>query len=304
MCTDELQNCSAMPGLFTAEKGVCRWPLAELCLRTCGECSRVAAARACTSLADECSGPFREGEHVDWRSFFERVVSSQSDRGARLLSQETPWLAEFPGFMTGAEADEMIRIGLGEGLRDEDEHPAQVRNVSVANCDSALCIQQPFINELSRRLSELLQLPSRNFESNEFVRYEPGQHYVWHSDEYSWRASRPDPVDVLSGPRVLTFFMYLSDVEEGGQTAFAGSDPSGTSRVASASRRLAVTPSKGKAILWANMKDEWRRAEPAAAHTALPVRRGVKWAATLWVHAAGFRIPELYAGRACHPRMQ
>jgi len=55
----------------------------------------------------------------------------------------------------------------------------------------------------------------------------PGQHYAWHSDEYSWKASRPDPVAVLSGPRVLTFFMYLSDVEEGGQTAFAGADANG-----------------------------------------------------------------------------
>jgi len=78
----------------------------------------------------------------------------------------------------------------------------------------------------------------------------------------------------------------------------------GRSKVTDASRRLAVTPRKGKAILWANMKDEWHSAELAAAHTALPVRRGVKWAATIWVHAHGFRIPEIYAGRACHARMQ
>ena len=66
------------------------------------------------------------------------------------------------------------RTGEAEGLRDEDEHPNHIRNVSVTNCDSAACIQQPFIGELSRRVSELLGLPSRNFESNEFVRYVPG----------------------------------------------------------------------------------------------------------------------------------
>ena len=59
---------------------------------------------------------------------------------------------------------------------------------------------------------------------------------------------------------------------------------------------------KGKAILWANMQEDWRKAEPAAVHKAFPVRKGVKWAATLWVHAAGFRITELYAGRQCASR--
>uniref|UniRef100_A0A7S0Q056 Fe2OG dioxygenase domain-containing protein n=1 Tax=Coccolithus braarudii TaxID=221442 RepID=A0A7S0Q056_9EUKA len=302
MCTDELPDCATMAGLFS-DTGVCRWPTAELCLRTCGECPRVAAARACRSLSDEGNGAFGV-EHVDWRAFFEQVVQSQEEHGARLLSEETPWLAEFPTFLSPAEADEMIRIGEAEGLHVEDELPAHIRNVSVANCDSAACIQQPFINELSRRVSDLLQLPSRNFESNEFVRYEVGGHYRWHPDEYSWsKRSPPDPVAVLSGPRVLTFFMYLSDVEEGGQTAFSGADLSRASRMASGvGGRLMATPRKGKAILWANMQSNWRVAEPAAVHTALPVREGVKWAATIWVHASGFRIPEIYAGSECRAR--
>jgi len=162
MCDDELPNCAALPGLFTAERDVCRWPMAELCLRTCGECQRVAAAAACMSRIDDCANPFCD-ERVDWSAFFERVVSNQSAHGARLLGSE-PWVAEFPNFLTAAEADEMVRIGLSEGLRDEDEHPNRIRNVSVTNCDSARCMQEPFVNELSRRLSELLQLPSNSFE--------------------------------------------------------------------------------------------------------------------------------------------
>jgi prolyl 4-hydroxylase len=178
-------------------------------------------------------------------------------------------------------------------------------------------------------VSELLGAPSRDFESIEVVRYEPGQHYVWHADEYSWRrvgwsAGRTDPVQVLSGPRVLTMFFYLSDVEEGGHTGFMGAKAShaaavgasaapfetksAASKVAAPPSRteaeaaLMVRPEKGKAILWANMQEDWRKAEPAAVHKAFPVRKGVKWAATLWVHAAGFRIPELYAGRQCASR--
>ena len=69
------------------------------------------------------------------------------------------------------------------------------------------------------------------------------------------------------------------------------------------SPRVMVKPVKGKAILWANMRgDDWHESEPGSSHTALPVLRGIKWAATIWVHANGFRIPEQYAGRECSIR--
>ena len=285
---------------------------------------------------------------MSWREYFNRLTSEPTlrERGASVISEE-PWVAAFPGFLSGDEADEVIRMGLTEGLRDEDEHPKRIRNVSVTNCDSARCMQNPMMNELSRRVSSLLGAPSRNFESMEFVRYEPGQHYVWHPDEYSWRrrgwsATRTDPVQVLSGPRVLTMFFYLSDVEEGGETGFLGDKQSpppdeiaaaaaaaAADTKASASKvarpgqaavgttldaagnagaaaetggaKLLVKPQKGKAILWANMQDDWRAAAPAAVHRAFAVRKGIKWASTLWIHAQGFRIPELYAGSACQP---
>eukprot|EP00978_Attheya_sp_CCMP212_P003621 scaffold7594_cov41-Attheya_sp.AAC.3 len=43
------------------------------------------------------------------------------------------------------------------------------------------------------------------------------------------RLIRSNPVAVVSGPRLLTMFYYVSDVKEGGETAFAGPDPSGRS---------------------------------------------------------------------------
>jgi prolyl 4-hydroxylase len=194
------------------------------------------------------------------------------------------------------EVDELIRVASTEGYRMEDEHPKHVRDVNVTNCDSIRCMKQPFMMELSRRASELLGLHPNNFESMEFVDYSPGQHYVWHKDEYSWEVPIRDPAAVLSGPRLLTMFYYLSDVEKGGETAFAGPDVTGRTK------RLVVTPKKGKVILWANMKEDWRFHEPAAMHSALPVLEGRKLAGTLWIHASGFRIPELYAGRECNPR--
>jgi len=309
-CRDELSSCATSPFLRITDAdnstSSCRWPLAELCLKTCGECPRVTAARLCASLADECSWEFCDGESVSWRRFFTRVVAD-APAGARILSEEKPWVAEFPGFLSDAEADEIIRIGTSVGLRREDDLDDRVRNVSVNNCDSVHCISQPFINELYARVSRLLRLPARNFESMEFLHYERGQHYTWHRDEFGWKASSPEPAMVLAGPRVLTLFFYLSDVQRGGETAFAGAPHDtkisdsrfGSSRVVPS---LLVRPQRGKAIMWANMANEWHMSEPASSHRALSVEQGTKWAATLWVHASGFRIPEMYAGPECSVR--
>ena len=307
-CRDELPGCAALPYLKITDNNetACRWPHAELCLKTCGMCKQVVAARQCASLVDDCNGEFC-GTSVDWSRFFRRVVDTQAN-GARILNEERPWVAELPNFLSDKEADEIRRIGTQEGFRDEDDLSNNIRNVSVTNCDSVNCIREPFIGELYSRVSRLLQLPPRNFESVEFVHYQPGQHYTWHRDEFSWNAKKPDPATVLAGPRILTMFFYLSTVEEGGETAFAGAPHE--SKLADSrfsgkrlSPRVMVKPVKGKAILWANMRgDDWHESEPGSSHTALPVLRGIKWAATIWVHANGFRIPEQYAGRECSIR--
>lgn len=300
-CVDRIEGCSIIPHLF--DNSSCLWPAAELCLKTCGECRRVAAARDCMCLPDDCSGDFC-GDRVDWSSFFARVVAAQK-RGARIVSTERPWVAELPNFLTSTEADLVQRVGMDEGLADEHYLPNAMRNVSVAHCDSARCRREPFIGELYRRVSNLMKLPPNNFETFEFLRYEPGQHYTWHRDSVGWRSSRPKAEDVLAGPRVLTVMFYLTDYEEGGETAFAGG-PSDSKvddpRFAGEKMRphLLIKPEKGKALVWANMKDNWFDSEPGALHTGLPVIRGVKWAATLWVHPSGYRIPELHAGRQCH----
>jgi len=305
-CVDELDDvknnasCSNLEGLF-AEDGTCRWPSAELCLLTCGQCPRVLAANKCTSLQGEMHERMVD-EHIHWNEFFHNITSTEMQekhqhlKGARILNMEDPWVAEFPYYLTETETDELIRIASVEGYRIEDEHPKHIRDVNVTNCDSIRCMRQPFVSELYRRASHLLGFHPNNFEAMEFIDYGPGQHYAWHADEYSWKDPSPDPASVTSGPRMLTMFHYLSDVEEGGETAFAGPDSTGKTK------RLAVKPKRGKVILWANMKDNWRFNEPAAVHSAIPVRRGRKLAATLWIHASGFRVPELYAGLDCNPR--
>lgn len=77
----------------------------------------------------------------------------------------------------------------------------------------------------------------------------------------------------------MTFLMYLSDVEEGGETNFP--------RIG-----VKVTPKRGSAILWANALDRnLTERDVGAHHESLAVKRGQKFAANTWIHLYDFDTP-------------
>ena len=75
-------------------------------------------------------------------------------------------------------------------------------------------LQDPIIERIERRISVITRVPVSHQEDIQVLRYTKGQKYGAHYD------SAYD--DSQSGPhkRMATFLMYLSDVEEGGETAF------------------------------------------------------------------------------------
>jgi prolyl 4-hydroxylase len=84
------------------------------------------------------------------------------------------------------------------------------------------------------------------------------------------------------GPRILTFFLYLSDVEEGGETSFP-------------SLGIDVKPRKGSALLWpSTLSDSILDQDPRTEHEAKPVIRGVKLAANSWIHSHDFQKSNLW----------
>ena len=88
---------------------------------------------------------------------------------------------------------------------------------------------------------------------------------------------------MAAGPRVLTFFMYLSDVEEGGETHFP-------------KLNISVRPEKGSALLWPSVDNDYpnKLLEASTTHAALPVKKGLKYAANSWIHLRDYKTPNLY----------
>jgi hypothetical protein len=80
----------------------------------------------------------------------------------------------------------------------------------------------------------------------------------------------PAQVDQPVGPRILTFYIYLSDVEEGGGTNFPHIDPSNPD--------FTVMPKKGRAVLWPSVLNEQPDVQDdRTLHQALPVTKGQKF---------------------------
>ncbi len=84
------------------------------------------------------------------------------------------------------------------------------------------------------------------------------------------------------GPRILTFFLYLSDVEEGGETVFTNLG-------------IKVKPKRGRALIWPSVMDsEPETQDPRTHHAAAAVIKGKKYAANAWIHLYDFAKSNLW----------
>jgi prolyl 4-hydroxylase len=152
---------------------------------------------------------------------------------------------------------------------------SQGRTSSNSWC-RADCEANPHVQAVLRRIEAFTTVHERNFESFQILRYQHGQMYNAHHD------TGPGQMHLACGGRILTFFLYLSDVEEGGETAFP-------------MLNLSVKPTRGKAILWAGVKSNDPYAiDHRTTHEARPVVKGTKYAANTWIHQYDFKVPNLW----------
>jgi hypothetical protein len=83
----------------------------------------------------------------------------------------------------------------------------------------------------------------------------------------------------VQGVRILTMFLYLNDVEEGGETRFSNMD-------------INVAPKRGRAVLWPSVLNEAPNVrDDRTEHEALTVTKGVKYGANAWVHQRDYKTP-------------
>jgi prolyl 4-hydroxylase len=206
---------------------------------------------------------------------YEPVVVSKPPEG--------PWMLMFENALSEAEAERLIELGGIQGYersadvgieKTDGTHEKKVNNGRTSTNAWCIgeCMDDPVAQTVMARIENITGIPEPNSENLQLLRYEEDQFYQVHSDYIPYHTERP------CGVRILTFYMYLNDVEEGGGTNFPNAN------------NVTVTPKRGRAVLWPSVLDEDpHRKDYRTNHQALPVIKGVKYGANAWIHQRDFK---------------
>lgn len=222
----------------------------------------------------------------------ETETSSSHLYGSQNLDR--PWVITIDNFLSDIECDRLIQLGAIEGyepsglleeddlseeefeeaLKSEDRH----RTSTNAWCDS-ICYRDPLVKQVLSKIERLTGVPDDYQESLQLVKYDPGQYYKIHHDGHE------EDGDTLEGPRILTVFMYLNNVEEGGATRF--NDIAGDNTMI----HMDVFPRKGTALIWPSVLNDSPNDEidERTFHEAMEVTKGVKYGANAWLHLRRYK---------------
>ena len=204
------------------------------------------------------------------------------------FKEPLPWVILIDDFLSDEECERLIEHGEAQGYKQSTEYGdesnidgsvpfVETKSRSSTNtwCTSEDCKNDPIVKGVIDRMTKMTDIPSDNYESLQLVRYEEGQFYEQHHDlsviheNYQY------------GPRILTFFFYLNDVESGGETEFK-------------SLNFTATPKKGTALVWPSVTDDLTKLEDWTWHAALPVKKGKKYGANTWVHIRDYQNTPSY----------
>lgn len=182
----------------------------------------------------------------------------------------------FENFLNSSEADAIYGAVQNQFVRSTDTGAynkygeaervvSQGRTSMNAWCRGS-CDKKPLVRSVIDRIEDVLGVPYENYEQFQVLDYDVNQYYRAHHDYGASQKNLP------CGPRILTFFLYLSDVEEGGETAFPKLD-------------IQVKPKRGRAVVWPSVQlDDLVQQDSRTLHEAKPVIKGRKLAANVWVH--------------------
>ncbi|XP_019177432.1 PREDICTED: probable prolyl 4-hydroxylase 10 [Ipomoea nil] len=145
------------------------------------------------------------------------------------------------------------------------------------------------IRNIEKRIADFTFIPAEHGEGLQILHYEVGQkyepHYDYFLDDYNTKNG---------GQRIATVLMYLSDVEEGGETVF----PSAKGNISAVpwwnelsecgKGGLSVKPKMGDALLFWSMKPDGSL-DPSSLHGGCPVIKGNKWSSTKWMRVREYK---------------
>ena len=194
------------------------------------------------------------------------------------MHRQAPWVGNIDGLLSPEECRYVIAMGSPQLKRASVVDPRTGVRMEHPMRTSRDATFDPLLEDFQLRLLQLrmagaIGVEFTHSEPMVLLHYQPGQEYRPHRD-YLPPATLADD-QPGAGQRAATLCCYLSGVEAGGGTAFPAAD-------------LVVDPRIGRAVIFRNT-DEDGRPDPDSLHAGLPVEKGEKWLATLWLRQRRYR---------------
>lgn len=201
-----------------------------------------------------------------------------------ILSQDKPRAWLYRGLLTPEECEHIIEKAQPRmhrsGVVDMKTGGSTFDDIRTSTGTFLSRKQDSIIANVENKLAAWTMIPAENGEGIQVLRYDHGQEYRPHYDYFFHDQGKKNN-------RIATVLMYLTDVEEGGETVFPrrekpdwqGSEPWSEC----GGKGLAVKPRKGDALLFFSLKPGGEL-DRGSNHAGCPVIRGVKWSATKWLH--------------------
>lgn len=128
-------------------------------------------------------------------------------------------------------------------------------------------------NKIAKKISDfceyILDLPKKNMEYLQFVKYDVSGYFKEHYDAEADKTKNNNIKD-----RAHTFIVYLNNVEEGGETRFPLLDKN-------------IKPKKGMAIYFKTLLSNGELLKKSL-HQGMPIIKGEKYIINKWIHLNQF----------------
>jgi prolyl 4-hydroxylase len=181
-------------------------------------------------------------------------------------------LEEFKNFLSQELCNSLIELSLDD-LGDTETLGEQIDDYRLAQ-GTFLDNNEGVASIISQKVSELLSLPTENFENLHVVKYEAGGEYKTHHDFFHETENYYGEQIDRGGQRIFTTLIYLNDTFLGGETDFP-----------LLSKK--IKPETGKLVVWSNI-DENGECDHDSLHAGLPVLEGTKYIAVFWIRESKF----------------
>ena len=225
---------------------------------------------------DSIANPLVAAQQAEGSSGFESRIKIDRDSifipNAQRMDTDLAEFYTLDNFLNQEECDRLIAL-IKTRLR-----PSEVANNAGTSTDfrtSSTCdlgvIDDDFVAEIDRRICAMLGIDASYSEVIQGQYYEVGQEFKPHTDYFE--ASEYEEYASERGQRTYTFFIYLNDVEAGGETEFTELGQK-------------IRPRAGNAVIWSSLDAEGRP-NPNTMHHAHPVKAGYKAVITKWFRARG-----------------